>query len=215
MPAAGDVRELTLLDRRGGESETAHERIERDVVQALAFFPGAPAQQSVDGGRNISQRVLQAFSIDRVCILKERLSFENGGRSGSTYLRSGPHDANHEPCTGLTTEPSVGTLYPMGANNKRSRKRPADSPKSHPGRPRVKPLTALGQWLVQQSISREQFAERLTKARGGRAIARQTVDRLAHAARAPSLQLARLIEAETGGAVPASSWDDVPRHSGD
>jgi hypothetical protein len=123
--------------------------------------------------------------------------------------------SDHDPTAALTAVAGVGILHPMGANKRRARKRRVPAKKVRQGRPRVKPLTVLGQWLVREGISREEFAERLTKARGGPPVARQTVDRLAHAARAPSLQLARLIEAETRGAVPASSWDDVPRHTSD
>lgn len=75
------------------------------------------------------------------------------------------------------------------------------------GRPR-KQETPLSRWLDRTGKSRQELADEL-------GIARSHVDRLCRGDRRPSLELALDIEKLTDGAVAASEWASVPRHSKD
>jgi len=60
-------------------------------------------------------------------------------------------------------------------------------------------MMTLSEYLAAESIPQEKFAERIR-------VRQATVSRLARNAMRPSLELAAIIERETGGAVPAISW---------
>lgn len=75
------------------------------------------------------------------------------------------------------------------------------------GRPRTKE-TALSRWLDAAGMTRYEFAERLE-------LSRSHADAICRGVRRPSLELAFAIEKLTKGAVPASVWTSVPKHSRD
>lgn len=75
------------------------------------------------------------------------------------------------------------------------------------GRPRSKE-TKLSRWIDGQRLTRDEIATRL-------GIGRTYLDKLCRAQGRPSLDLAFRIEKLTRGAVLATDWLQVPRHSHD
>lgn len=70
-------------------------------------------------------------------------------------------------------------------------------------------MTQLYTYLAERRLRQVDFAERL-------GVGQATVSRLVSGVMRPSLELAVLIERETGGVVPAVSWvaDPPPHKSG-
>jgi transcriptional regulator with XRE-family HTH domain len=66
--------------------------------------------------------------------------------------------------------------------------------------------TKLSSWLDAVGMTRYELAERLEIARGH-------VDKICNGERRPSLDLAVAIEGVTRGAVPATYWTSVPKHT--
>lgn len=76
------------------------------------------------------------------------------------------------------------------------------------GRERSAKKTPLVKWIDESGMTRREFAEKLD-------VAETSLNRLCRGERRPSLELAFAIEKLTKGAIPASYWQAVPKHSGD
>ncbi len=76
------------------------------------------------------------------------------------------------------------------------------------GRNRSTKTTPLVDWIDRSGMTRREFAEKLD-------LAETSLNRLCRRERRPSLELAFAIEKLTKGAIPASYWQAVPKHSGD
>lgn len=76
------------------------------------------------------------------------------------------------------------------------------------GRERSSKTTPLVNWLDGSGMTRREFAEKLD-------VAETSLNRICRGERRPSLELAFAIEKLTKGAIAASYWQKVPKHSGD
>ncbi len=75
-------------------------------------------------------------------------------------------------------------------------------------RERSAKTTPLVDWIDRSGMTRRGFAEKLD-------VAETSLNRLCRGERRPSLELAFAIEKLTKGAIPASYWQRIPKHSGD